>query len=212
MTTTIGQESLQSQVSLGIQLLIDGENLYMSTVEYLKAQKRPSDTAAATEFILAKIGDLVDSIEDNYGLQIDVGNYYMTSVGEDALRSRKMLGGFKEELRQLGIETVIVEKRNDKSGNVDPRLISDAYGLLFIEKKAPSDLILVSGDKDYEPMLAHYKKQGRKVTICFYPPIGGGASIDLLTLNGTTFIEFANPKQSWTIPQWRRTDFLDRHD
>ncbi len=93
-----------------------------------------------------------------------------------------------------------MEKRNDKSGNVDPRLISDAYGLLFIEKKAPSDLILVSGDKDYEPMLAHYKKQGRKVTICFYLPIGGGASIDLLTVNGTTFVEFANPKQSWTIP------------
>jgi hypothetical protein len=27
-----------------------------------------------------------------------------------------MFAGFKEELEQLGIETVIVKKRNDKSG------------------------------------------------------------------------------------------------
>jgi uncharacterized LabA/DUF88 family protein len=64
-------------------------------------------------------------------------------------------------LRQLGNDTVIVEKRNDKSRNVDPRLISEAYRLLFTEKKAPSNLVLVSGDKDYEPMLVDYGKQGR---------------------------------------------------
>jgi hypothetical protein len=52
-----------------------------------------------------------------------------------------------------------LEKRNDKSGNVDPRLISQAYRLLFIEKKAPSNL--VSGDKDYETMLVEY--MGNKV-------------------------------------------------
>jgi uncharacterized LabA/DUF88 family protein len=183
---------------LGVQLLIDGENLYMSTVEYLKAQKRPSDTAAATDFILAKLGELVDYIEDRDDLRIHVAYYYFTSVGVDALRSRKMLVGFKEQLWQLGIETVVVEKRNDKSGNVDPRLISAAYGLL-IEKRAPSNLVLVSGDKDYEPMLAAYEKQGRKVTVCFYQPVGGGASIDLLSVSGAEFIDFTNPQQSWTI-------------
>jgi hypothetical protein len=73
-----------------------------------------------------KLGELVDYIEDRDGLRIEVRYYYITNVGVDALRSRKMLDGFKEQLRQLGIETVIVEKRNDKSGNVDPRLISDA--------------------------------------------------------------------------------------
>jgi hypothetical protein len=52
----------------------------------------------------------------------------------DALRSRKIPGGFKEELRQLGVETVIVEKRNDKPDKAAPRLISDAYRLLFIGK------------------------------------------------------------------------------
>ncbi len=36
-----------------------------------------------------------------------------------------------------------VEKRNDKPGKVYPRLISEAYRLLFIEKKASSDLVLV---------------------------------------------------------------------
>jgi len=82
-----------------------------------------SDTAAATEFILAKLGEFVDYIEDRDGLRIQVGYYYMTSLGVDALRSRRMLDGFKQQLRQLGIEIVIVEKRNDKSGNVDPRLI-----------------------------------------------------------------------------------------
>jgi len=111
-----------------------------------------------------------------------------------------MLGGFKGQLRQLGIETVIVEKRNDKSGNVDPRLISDAYRLLLIEKKAPSDLLLVCGDKDYEPMLVDYERQGRKVAVCFYQPVGGGASIDLLSVRGAEFIDFTNPKQSWAIP------------
>ena len=171
----------------------------MRTVEYLEARKMPSDTAAATEFIVRKLGELVDYIEDRDGLRIDVGQYYMTSVGEDALRSRRMLAGFKKQLRQLGIETVVVEKRNDKSGNVDPRLISDAYRLLM-ENKAPSDLVLVSGDKDYESMLIDYEKQGRKVAVCFYPPINGGASISLLSISGTEFIEFTNPNQSWTIP------------
>src|SRR5208337_3105144 len=140
---------------------IDGENLYIKTGEYLKAKNMPSDTATATEFILTKLGELVDNLEDRDGLRIQVGYYYITSVGVDALRSRKMLGGFKEQLRQLGVETVIVEKRNDKSGNVDPRLISQAYRLLFTEKKAPSSLVLLSGDKDYEPMLVDYERQGR---------------------------------------------------
>lgn len=160
---------------------------------------RLSDTAAATHFVIARLGELVDYLEDEYDLRIYVGHYYMTSVGEDALRSRRMLGGFKEQLRQLGVETVIVEKRNDKSGNVDPRLISEAYRLLFTEKKAPSNLVLVSGDKDYEPMLVDYEKQGRKVAVCFYEPVGGGASMDLLTIEGSEFIDFTNPKQSWTI-------------
>ena len=188
------------KVVLGIQLLIDGENLYMRTTEYLKTQKRPSDTAAATEFIVAKLGELVDYIEDRSGLRIDAGRYYMTSVAEDALRSRRMLVGFKEQLRQLGIQMVIVEKRNDKSGNIDPRLISEAYRLLFADKKAPSNLVLVTGDKDYEPMLVDYEKQGRKVAVCFYEPIGGGVSMDLLSIRGAEFIDFTNPKQSWTIP------------
>lgn len=188
------------EVGKGVQLLIDGENVYIKTVGYLKARNRPSDAAAATEFIIAKLGELVDYIEDQDGLRIQVGYYYMTSVAVEALRSRRMLAGFKEQLRQLGIQTVIVEKRNDKSGNVDPRLISDAYRLLFIEKKAPSTLVLVSGDKDYEPMLVDYEKQDRRVSVCFYQPVGGGASIDLLTVRETEFIDFTNPKQSWTIP------------
>ena len=58
-----------------------------------------------------------------------------------------MLGGFGEQLGQLGIETMVVDKWNGKAGNVDPRLISEAYRLLFIEKKAPSNLVLVSGDR-----------------------------------------------------------------
>jgi uncharacterized LabA/DUF88 family protein len=123
----------------------------------------------------------------------------MTSVGVDELQSRRMLAGFKEQLRQLGIGTVIVEKRNDTSGNVDPRLISEAYRFLFSEKRAPSNLVLVSGDKDYEPMLVDYEKQGRKVAVCFYQPVGGGASIDLLSVSEVDFIDFANLKQAWTI-------------
>ncbi len=184
---------------------IDGENLYMSTVEYLKAQKRPSDTAVATDFILAKLGEIVDYIEDRDDLRIHVGYYYITSVGVDALRSRKMLVGFMEQLWQSGIETVVVEKRNDKSGNVNPRLISAAYGLLS-EKSAPSNLVLVSGDKDYEPMLAAYEKQGREVAVCFYEPVGGGASIDLLSVSVAEFIDFTNPQQSWTISLGKRHD------
>lgn len=110
-----------------------------------------------------------------------------------------MLSGLKEQLRQLGIETVIVEKRNDKSGNVDPRLISEAYRLLFCEKKAPSNLVLVSGDKDYETLPADYERQGRKVAVCFYQPVGGGASMDLLCVSGVEFIDFTNPQQSWIL-------------
>jgi hypothetical protein len=49
-------------------------------------------------------------------------------------------------------------------------------------------------------MLVDYEKQGRKVIVCFYQPIGGGASIDLLTVEGAEFIDLTNPKQSWTIP------------
>ncbi len=180
-------------------MLVDGENLYIKTVEYLKARDMPSDTAAASEYILAKLGELVDHIEDQDGLRIQVGQYYMTSVAVDALRGRRMLVGFREQLRQLGLETVVVEKRNDKSGNVDPRLISDAYRRLLIEKKAPSDLLLVCGDKDYEPMLVDYEKQGRKVAVCFYQPVGGGASVDLLSIRGLEFIDFANPRQSWIL-------------
>jgi hypothetical protein len=55
-------------------------------------------------------------------------------------------------------------------------------------------------DKDYEPMLVDYEKQGRKVAVCFYQPVGGAASIDLLSVGGAEFTDFANPKQSWTIP------------
>lgn len=69
--------------------------------------------------------------------------------------------------------------RKRVSSNWFNRLISQAYRLLFIEKKAPSSLVLVSGDKDYEPMLADYEKQGRQVAICFYQPVGGGASMSL---------------------------------
>lgn len=184
----------------GVQLLIDGENLYMKTMEYLKALSMPGDTAGATEFVLRKLGELVDQLEDREGLQVEVGLYYLTSVGVDALRSRRMFVGFKEQLRKLGIEIVIVDKRNDKSGNVDPRLISDAYRRLFVEMKAPSHLLLVCGDKDYEPMLVDYRKQGRSVAVCFYPTINGGASIDLLCVGGLEFINFASPQQSWTIP------------
>jgi uncharacterized LabA/DUF88 family protein len=198
-STTTEQTPEKDQLSLGVQLLIDGENLYVASVEYLKAQKRPSDTAAATDFVLAKLGELVDYLEDSYDLRIHLGYYYMTRVGEDALRRRRMLGGFKGQLGLLGIETLVVEKWNEKAGNVDPRLISEAYRLLFIDKKAPSNLVLVSGDKDYEPMLVDYQKQGRKVAVCFYRPVGGGASIDLLNVRGAEFIDFANPKQSWTI-------------
>jgi hypothetical protein len=187
------------EIAPGVQLLIDAENLYMRTVNYLKSMKKPSDTPAATEFILARIADLVDYLEDTYRLRINVGHYYLTSVGVDALRSRRILFGFREQLRKLGIEMRVIEKRNGKGGNVDPCLISEAYRLLFIEKKAPSNLVLVSGDKDYELMLVDYEKQDRKVAVCFYQPVGGGASIDLLSVNGT-FIDFANPKQSWTIP------------
>jgi uncharacterized LabA/DUF88 family protein len=183
----------------GIQLLIDGENLFMKSVEYLEAKKRLSDTAAATEFILARIADLVDYLEDTYGLRINVGYYYLTSVGEDALRSRRILLGFQEQLRQLGIEMRVIDKRNGKGGNVDPRLISEAYRLLFVEKKAPTNLVLISGDKDYEPLLLDYARQGREVAISFFQPIGGGASVNLLSVSGAKFIDIANPKQSWTI-------------
>jgi hypothetical protein len=188
------------EVPLGVQLRVDGENLYIKTVAYLKAKNMPSDTAAATEFIAVKLSELVDSIEDRDGLRIEVGYYYMTSVGADALRSRKMLCGFKEQLRQLGIEIVIVEKRNDKSGNVDPRLISDAYRLLLIEKRAPSHFVLVCGDKDYEQMLVDYEGQRRRVCVCFYQPVNGGASVDLLSIRGLEFVNFANPQQSWIVP------------
>lgn len=189
-----------NEVPVGVQLLIDGENLYMKTVEYLRAKSMPSDAVAATEFILTKLGEVVDRIEDREGLRIQRGYYYMTSVGVDALRSRRMFVGFKEQLRSLGVEIVVVEKRNDKSGNVDPRLISDAYRRLFKEGRAPSHLILVCGDKDYEPMLEDYKEQGRSVAVCFYQPVNGGASVDLLTIRGLEFIDFANPQQSWQLP------------
>jgi uncharacterized LabA/DUF88 family protein len=165
----------------------------------LNALKRPSDTAAATEFILARITDLVDYLEDTYGLRINVGYYYMTSIGQDALRSRGMLLGFQEQLRGLGIEMRVIDKRNGKGGNVDPRLISEAYRRLFVEEKAPSNLVLVSGDRDYQALLVDYERQGRKVTVCFYQPVGGGASIDLLCVSGAEFIDFTNPQQSWAM-------------
>ena len=199
----MAQESVSAEneeVRMGVQLRVDGENLYMKTVDYLKAKNMLSDTAAATGFILGRLGELVDSIEDRNGLRIVVGYYYMTSVAVDALRSRKMLWGFKEQLRELGIEIVVVEKRNDKSGNIDPRLISDAYRLLFVEKRAPSHLVLVCGDKDYEQMLIDYVGQGRKVCVSFYQPVNGGASVDLLSVRGLEFIDFANPQQSWMVP------------
>jgi len=61
-------------------------------------------------------------------------------------------------------------------------------------------LVLVSGDKDYEPMLVDYEKQGQRVAVCFYSQLGGGVSVDLFTVRGAEFIDFTNPKQSWTIP------------
>jgi uncharacterized LabA/DUF88 family protein len=200
MIATLDHQSPENEVPSGVQLLIDGENLYMRTVEYLDTLKRPSDTAAATEFILARIADLVDYLEDTYGRRIKVGYYYLTSVGVDALRSRRILLGFQEQLRQLGIKLRVIDKRNGKGGNVDPRLISEAYRLMFVEKKAPANLVLVSGDRDYEALLVDYERQGRKVAVCFYQPVGGGASIDLLSVSGAEFIDFTNPKQSWTIP------------
>ncbi len=193
------QQTPEKEIALGIQLLIDGENLYMRTVEYLNGLKRPSDTAAATEFLLARIADLVDYLEDTYGLRIDLGCYYLTSVGVDVLRSRGMLFGFQEQLRGLGIELRVIDKQNGKGGNVDPCLISEAYRLLFIQKKAPSNLVLVSGDKDYEALLVDYERQGRKVAVCFYLPVNGGASIDLLCVSGAKFIDFTNPQQSWAL-------------
>jgi hypothetical protein len=156
--------------------------------------------SSATEFILARIADLVDYLEDAYRLRINVGYYYLMSVGVDALRSRRMLFGFQEQLRELGIEMRVIDKRNGKGGNIDPRLISEAYRLLLIERRAPANLILVSGDKDYEALLVDYERQGRKVAVCFYQPVSGGASIDLLCVGGIEFIDFTNPKQSWTIP------------
>lgn len=193
-------QASENQALLGVQLLIDGENLYMRTVEYLEALKKPSDITAATEFILARITDLVDNLEDTHSLRINLGHYYLTSVAMDALQNRRMLPGFREQLRQLGIELRVIDKRNGKGGNVDPRLISEAYRLLLIEKKAPANLVLVSGDRDYEALLVDYERQGRKVAVCFYQPVGGGASIDLLCVGGIEFIDFTNPKQSWTIP------------
>jgi uncharacterized LabA/DUF88 family protein len=189
------------EAPVGVQLLIDGENLYGKTVEYLKARNIPSDIAAATEFILMRLGELVDHIEDREHLQVQAGYYYLTSVGVDALRNRRMFVVFEGQLGQLGIEIVIVEKRNDKSGNVDPRLISDAYRRLFKEKRAPSHLVLVCGDKDYEQMLEDYEREGRKVAVSFYQPVNGGASVDLLTIRGLEFINFANPVQSWFVPR-----------
>ncbi len=89
-----------------------------------------------------------------------------------------------------------MKKWNGKVGTVDPRLISEAYRPLVIEKKAPSDLVLVNGDKDYVPMLVDYEKQGRRVAVRFFQPVGGGASIDLLSVRAAEFIDFTNPKQS----------------
>ncbi len=58
----------------------------------------------------------------------------------------------------------------------DVQLLIDGENLYmrFIEKKAPSNLVLVSGDRDYEALLADYERQGRKVAVCFYRPVGGG--------------------------------------
>lgn len=47
----------------------------------------------------------------------------------------------------------------------------------------------MSGDKDYEPTLVDYENQGRKLAVCFYQPVGWGASIDLLSVNGAEFID-----------------------
>ncbi len=179
-----------------LEVLINGQHLNKATVEYLKARKRLPDAVAPADFILTRIGDLVDYFEDRYHLQTTLGYYYLTSVGQNALRSRRMLFGFLEQFRGLGIEMRVIDKRNGKGGNVDPRLISDAYRLLFVEKKAPSNLALVNGDRDYEALLVDYERQGRKVTVCFYQPVSGGASIDLLSASGAEFIDFTNPQQS----------------
>lgn len=49
----------------------------------------PSDTAAATEYILAKLGELVDYIEDHSGLRIQMGCYYIRFVPWDQLGQLK---------------------------------------------------------------------------------------------------------------------------
>ena len=59
----------------------------------------PSDNAAASEFILANLGELVDYVEDQDGLRIETSYYYITNDGVDALRIRRMLDGFKGQLR-----------------------------------------------------------------------------------------------------------------
>jgi len=74
-------------------------------------------------------------------------------------------GHTAHQLRPSSVEMRVIDKRNGKGGNVDPRLISEAYRLLLIEKKAPANLVLVSGDKDYGALLVDYEKEGPKIAI-----------------------------------------------
>ena len=144
-------------------------------------------------------------LDSAYGSPYDLFSAFFESIrlGIWSTENLKAASGHTpQQLRQLGVEMRVIDKRNGKGGNVDPRLISEAYRLLFTEKKASSNLVLVSGDKDFEPMLADYEKQGRKVAVCFYQPVGGGASVDLLTVERAEFIEFTNPNRTWRISKY----------
>ena len=137
-------------------------------------------------------------LDSAYGSPYDLFSAFFesTRLGIWSTENLKPASGHTpQQLRQLGVEMRVIDKRNGKGGNVDPRLISEAYRLLLVDKKAPSNMVLVSGDRDYDALLVDYERQGRKVTVCFYLPVGGGASIDLLCVEEVEFIDFANPKQ-----------------
>jgi len=182
----------------GVLVFVDGENLYMKTSEYLKAHKLASDMAASNDFIIQRLQGLVHFVEDTYRLGIYLGYYYMTKKGRDDLLRARLLEGFTGVLQTLHINIIVTEKaaREHEGGDVDPRLISDAYRLIFIEKRAPSTVLLVSGDGDYARMLSDYGEQGRKVVVCFYQHIReGGMSKDLLSVRHADFIDFTDPEK-----------------
>jgi uncharacterized LabA/DUF88 family protein len=202
LKSALAKATAKPEVASGVLILIDGENLYMKTSEYLKMRKLPADMAASNDFIIQKIQGLVDFVEDTYRLRIYLGYYYMTKKGEEDLRRARLLEGFTNALRSLHIDTVVTDKpaKEDTGGGVDPKLISDAYRLMFVKKQAPSMLLLVSGDADYVSMLIDYIDQGRRVVISFYQPVGGGASMSLLAINSAPFLDITDPKQFGPLP------------